>query len=360
VQGALLPEEALLEYLVTPDRLLIFVARNNRLANVVIPVTESEIAGRVRVARGIASKRGRVDTRDNAVFRALDASLIAPIEKSGMLRGVKRLVIVPHATLTYVPFAALIGEDGRYLAERYAILHASSAASLALSRTRSAPRPKSTRAIVLAPFPDLLPSTRREASDVEQSLSNSRVLIGAKATERALRSALAESPVVHVASHGLLNRRNPLFSRIELARASEPGAGTSFDDGRLDLHELFGIDVVSRLVFLSGCETGVGSAWSTDFARGDDFATLAQAFLFAGAREVVATLWRLDDDAAAVFAAAFYRNMKVLPPAEALAQAQREVRSDPRMRAPYYWAAYTLTGSGDRLKPEKPWWNPFN
>jgi CHAT domain-containing protein len=212
---------------------------------------------------------------------------------------------------------------------------------------------------VLAPFPDLLPSTKREAQDVEQSLSNSRVLMGAKATERALRDALAESPVVHVASHGLLNRRNPLFSRIELARPNGTSV-TSFDDGKLDLHELFGINVASRLVFLSGCETGVGSAWSTDFARGDDFATLAQAFLFSGAREVVATLWRLDDEAAAVFAAAFYRNMKAMPPAEALASAQREVRRDPRMNAPYYWAAYTVTGSGDRLKLEKPWWNPFN
>lgn len=116
----------------------------------------------------------------------------------------------------------------------------------------------------------------------------------------------------------------------------------------------------SQLVFLSGCETGVGTAWSTDFARGDDFATLAQAFLYSGAHEVVATLWRLDDEAAAVFASKFYRNLKQMPPADALAAAQTEVRRDARLRAPYYWAAYTVSGSGKRLNLEKPWWNPFN
>ena len=360
IQHALLPDEALVEYMVTPDRLLIFVARSNSLTQLSSPITEGEIAGRVRIARGIAAKRGNVNTRDNAVFRALDELLIAPVEKSHAISGVKRLVIVPHASLTYVPFAALIAQDGKYLSDRYSILHASSAASLASGRAASAAQPRSSRAIVLAPFPDLLPATRREARDVERSLSSTRVLLGASATEGALRSALTQSSIVHVASHGVLNTRNPLFSRIELARSSRPGVSSSIDDGRLDIHELLGLNVVSRLVFLSGCETGVGSAWSTDFARGDDFATLAQAFLFSGAREVVATLWRLDDEAAAVFASAFYKNMKVVPPAEALARAQLEVRRDPRMKAPYYWAAYTLTGSGDRLKLEKPWWNPFN
>ncbi|HEX6574142.1 MAG TPA: CHAT domain-containing protein, partial [Gemmatimonadaceae bacterium] len=359
VQKSLGADEALIEYMVTPNRLVIFVARRNALSQHWSDAGEDDIAGRVRVARGIAAKREGLGEGDNAVFRGLDELLIAPIEKSGALKGVKRLVMVPHAALTYVPFAALIDARGKYLSDRYSILHAPSAASLASIRNSEPPRRRSSHAVVLAPFPDLLPSTKREAQDVEQSLSSSRILIGPRATERALRTALGESPIVHVASHGLLNRRNPLFSRIELARPNALSA-TSADDGRLDVHELFGMNIVSSLVFLSGCETGVGSAWSTDFARGDDFATLAQAFLFSGAREVVATLWRVDDEAAAAFASAFYRNMKVMPPPEAMARAQQEARRNPRMKAPYYWAAYTLSGSGDRLNLEKPWWNPFN
>jgi len=359
VAGVLKPDEALIEYMVTPDRLLIFVARNGRLADVSTDIAEQELAGRVRVARGIAGKRGRPGAGDDAVFRALHEVLIAPAERAGALHDVRRIVLVPHSSLVYLPFAALMDENGKYLSDTYAILHAPSAAALMTIRSRANTRAPSKRAVVLAPFPDRLPATRKEANDVRRSVSASRVLIGPRASERSLREALGNAQIVHVASHGFLNKRNPLFSRVELAAPALKNPASN-DDGRLDLHELFGMRIGSQLVFLSGCETGVGTAWSTDFARGDDFATLAQAFLYSGAREVVATLWRLDDEAAALFASSFYRNLRSMPPADALAAAQSEVRHDPRLKAPYYWAAYTLSGSGERLNLETSWWNPFN
>jgi CHAT domain-containing protein len=98
------------------------------------------------------------------------------------------------------------------------------------------------------------------------------------------------------------------------------------------------------LVFLSGCETGVGAAWSTNFRRGEDYATLAQAFLYAGARSVVATLWSIEDGAAAEFANRFYDARRSRPTPEALADAQRSMIRDPRFASPYDWAAYGLTG----------------
>jgi CHAT domain-containing protein len=360
VTQSLGPNEAIVEYLVTPDRVLAFVVRRDRLTELAIDLGESELAGRVRVARGLAGKRTPLDARDDAVFRALDNLLITPVESSGALHGIKRIIIVPHSALVYLPFATLIDESGTYLSDRYAILHAPSAGALVSVRSRAKSRARNAHAVVLAPFPAMLPSTVQEARDVRRSISSSRVLFGANANERALREALADAKIVHVASHGYLNRRNPLFSRIELAKPAATSRSSNSDDGRLDLHEVLGMAIGSQLVFLSGCETGLGTAWSTDFSRGEDFATLAQAFLYSGAREVIATLWRLDDEAAAVFASRFYANLKVLPPAEALAVAQREVRSDRRFRAPYNWAAYTLSGSGDRIKMEAPWWNPFD
>jgi CHAT domain-containing protein len=359
VSKSLHPDEALIEYMVTPERLLIFVLRNGRLFQLSSEVTEAELAGRVRVARGIAGKRSNISSQDDAVFRGLHAILIAPVEKAGALRDVRRLVLVPHASLVYLPFAALIDNKARYLSDTYAILHTPSASALSALRSRTSARKASRRTVVLAPFPDRLPSTRQEAQDVRRSVPSSQILMGPRASERALRTALREARIVHVASHGFLNRRNPLFSRVELAPPVTNEKRTSADDGRLDVHELFGMNIGTQLVFLSGCETGVGTAWSTDFSRGDDFATLAQAFLYSGAREVVATLWRLDDEAAAIFAGSFYRNLKTLPPADALAAAQSEVRRDSRFKAPYYWASYTLSGSGDRLNLGKVWWNPF-
>ena len=63
---------------------------------------------------------------------------------------------------------------------------------------------------------------------------------------------------------------------------------------------------------------------------------------------MVATLWRVEDDGAAVFAERFYRHLESAAPVVALAAAQREMLADPRYRAPYHWAAYSLNGVGDR------------
>jgi CHAT domain-containing protein len=133
-----------------------------------------------------------------------------------------------------------------------------------------------------------------------------------------------------------------MFSRLELA----PGDGTPENDGRLEVHEVMELSIRTRLAFLSGCETGLGVAWTTDFARGEDYTTMAQSFLYAGARNVIATLWRIEDAGAAVFAARFYQHLRNRAPADALAEAQRDMRNDPRYASPYYWAAYVLSGEG--------------
>jgi len=142
-----------------------------------------------------------------------------------------------------------------------------------------------------------------------------------------------------------MNTDNPMFSSIELAPGSN---GEPDDDGRLEVHELLGLKIDSELVFLSGCETGRGGSWATAFDRAEDYATLAQAFLYAGARNVVATLWRVDDAAAAVLAERFYRELgRRRDPVAALSKAQREVEADARFGAPYYWASYVVLGAGD-------------
>jgi CHAT domain-containing protein len=138
-----------------------------------------------------------------------------------------------------------------------------------------------------------------------------------------------------------MNPLNPMFSRIDLRRGSE---GDSHDDGRFEIHELLEFRVRAPLVFLSGCETGVGAARSTAFVQGEDYATLSQAFLLAGARNVIATLWAVEDQSAAELVQQFYGALGDVGAAEALAEAQRALLSDTRYSAPYYWAAYQLSG----------------
>jgi CHAT domain-containing protein len=164
-----------------------------------------------------------------------------------------------------------------------------------------------------------------------------------------MRESLLTSRIVHVATHGVLNRQNPLFSRIDLARPRTP---VGDDDGRLEVHEVIGLTVQASLVFLSGCETGAGSTGVTGFDQGEDFATLSQAFLLAGADNVVATLWQVRDDGAAEFARHFYEALSHSSSdgrrdvGAALAAAQRKMLADQRFDAPYHWAGYTAGGRG--------------
>jgi CHAT domain-containing protein len=198
-------------------------------------------------------------------------------------------------------------------------------------------------ASAFAPLPAILPASRREVLSFASAVPRAQTVIGEAATEGRLRDALREAGVVHVATHGVMNARNPLFSRLELANVA--GAG-SHDNGRLEVHELLGLRIASDLVFLSGCETGIGDAWSTPFDLGEDYATLARSFLFAGARNVIATLWRIDDEGAAEFARNFYSALRTLPVPEALARAQVQMlRADGRQN-PYFWAAFEVTGAG--------------
>jgi CHAT domain-containing protein len=344
VRATLRPGETLVEYFAGPDRLVIFVVTRQNLRSLTVDVAGEELAGQVRVARDLLGRPGASGVAEaDAVLGALHQHLIAPLERGGFLAGTHRLVLVPHAALVYLPFAALRHPgNGRYLVEDYAILHLPSSAALAAVRGVGRRGGLPDRAFGFAPFPEELPAAADEVRMVGRSVPGAEVRHGGRATELNLRQALAVGGVVHVATHGIMNPRNPMFSRLALA----PGGGGSRDDGRLEVHELLGLQVSAPLVFLSGCETGVGAAWSTTFARGEDYATLAQAFLYAGARNVLSTLWPIDDRGAAVFAGRFYLHLERLPPTEALAAAQRDLLRNRDFGRPFHWAPYLLAGEG--------------
>jgi CHAT domain-containing protein/tetratricopeptide (TPR) repeat protein len=353
VQRALGPTEAVLEYFVTAERVLVFVVTRDTVRSVSVPIAMDDLVRRVRLARDLIGQSGSPPAAHSEVLVGLYDVLIAPVERTGALRGSRRLVIVPHSVLAYLPFAALKRSSaGRYLVQDYVLLHLPSAAALgALRNTDFSVQHKAPAAppVLFAPFPDALPGSGLEARAFRRTVSGAHIKQGSTATEVSLRAALSRGSVVHVATHGVMNSRNSLFSRIELAR----GLGGPLDDGRLEVHELLGLRIKAPLVFLSGCETGVGAAWSTQFARGEDYATLAQAFLYAGAGNVMATLWRIRDKGAAAFAERFYTHLALRPPADALAAAQQDLLKSSRYGSPYYWAAYQVSGDGGGLSAQR-------
>jgi len=342
VRDALGPDEAVLEYLVTADRVFAFAATRQGIRVTSHPISREELTHRVQLARELLTTP-EANGRDHAVAEALYEMLVAPAVSGGWLAAARRLFIVPHGALTYLPFAALRDSaTGRILAEHAAIAYLPSAATLPLLRQGKPVDPMGARGVAFAPFPDRLPSTEAEARAFRRAVPGAAARLGRRASEAALRSALSQGRLVHVATHGVMNARNPMFSRVELARGRDDPA----DDGRLEVHELLDLRIASPLVFLSGCQTGLGSAWATAFDQGEDYATLAQAFLHAGAGSVVATLWRIDDAGAAAFAERFYHHLRTRSAPEALAAAQLDLRADSRWRSPYYWAAYTFSGTG--------------
>jgi CHAT domain-containing protein len=341
VQKSLGPSELLLEYLAADNQLLIFAATRDTVVATSSKVSLDDLANRARLASDLLRKSTTASS-GREVLRGLYDVLIAPVETKGVVKEGSSFVVIPHSALSYLPFAALVAPDGRRLVEMHSVLELPSAATLPFLRSAEQPTVPSTSA-VFAPFPAELAGTAEEASVVRRAAREAVSFVGGRASEAQLRQALAGSSVVHVASHAILDQANPMFSHIELAAAPKR---TPADDGSLEVHEILGMPVHSQLVYLSGCETGVGAAWSTAFRRSQDYATLSQAMLFAGAQNVVATLWRIDDSGASVFARRFYGALATHDVTDALAIAQREMIRDSRYSAPRYWAGYTISGAG--------------
>ena len=342
LHSALAKDEVLIEYFVPDEGLVkIFVVTAGGVSVVNSSITVVNLRSRTRLVRGLLSSRDENASRSMNVLAGLHESLIRPLVEAGYLDGVRALVVVPHDVLAYSPVSAwLDAATGRYLGDEYQVRILPSAAALLGGELTSDVTKPTT--VVFAPLSAELPSSIDEAKAVAAAVSGATLLIDERATEAAFRRALQlEGSVLHVASHGIMNAHNPMFSRILFSAGASPG---SDDDGRFEVHELFGLEAKAALVFLSGCETAVGRAGSTHFSPGEDYMTLAQAFLQAGVQEVIATLWRVDDRAAAVFAGLFYDALKSGSSGFALAKAQRDMRADPRYAAPYYWAGYQLLG----------------
>jgi CHAT domain-containing protein len=150
--------------------------------------------------------------------------------------------------------------------------------------------------------------------------------------------------VLHLATYGVLNKQNPLFSFVDLA----PGDG---HDGRLEVHEVLGLSLSADLVVLSACQTGVGSGMLADVPAGDDWVGLTRAFLHAGAAAVVATLWPVEDRATAALVERFYDTYSSgADPAGALAQAQRALLATPATAHPFAWAGFVTVGGADERR----------
>ncbi len=186
-----------------------------------------------------------------------------------------------------------------------------------------------------------LPYTREEAQAIQAFADrrDSWVALDFAASRRAaLEARWSDFSIVHFATHALLNMRDPELSGIVLSLYDRNGTP---EDGFLRASDIYALDMPVDLVVLSVCDSAVGKEVG---AEGP--ANLARALFYAGAHRVLASLWAVDDRASVELMRAFYRSLleRAEPATQALADAQRALRRNPRWRLPYYWAAYVLEG----------------
>lgn len=325
IQDRLATDETLLVFFGAGDAAYVFVVTRDTL-------TAKALQGQRMASTVVNFRRSvrRPDTDAHVVAgRRLYDRLIRPIE--GEVAG-RRLTIVPHGPLHYLPFSAL--NDGTaYLGERYALRLLPSASVLEFLD-----KPVTAQQDLLAlGNPDLndpslaLPGAEAETRAIDTGWSGSRVLLRQFATEANFKRFAGDFRYLHLASHGQFNADEPMRSRLLLT----PGDG---EDGSLTVEELYNLRLNADLVTLSACETALGNV-----ETGDDVIGLTRGFLYAGARSVVASLWPVSDDATAVLMARFYENLKTMEKAEALRDAMSATRD--RYPHPVYWSAFHMTGA---------------
>jgi CHAT domain-containing protein/Tfp pilus assembly protein PilF len=335
--------EAMLEYLVADSSTVVFVVTRDTLRVVDLDVGRRALESLVDFARGTMARPKATSSSARAAWRAplrrLHEHLIAPLENAGALAGAQRLIIVPHAELHYLPFAALIrpGERDAFLIERYDIGYAPSASVWMRLGERITPR--ASGVLALAPRSAVLPGSREEVEAIRALYGRqATVLTNGAASEAAFRTAAPRYDVVHLATYGVLNKHNPLFSYVAL----NPSVDV---DGRLEVHEVFGLELKARLLVLSACQTALGSGLVSDVPAGDDWVGLVRAFLGVGAANVIATLWPVEDRATAKVMELLYRRLRAGETELAsLSAAQRDALRSPATADPFYWAGFVLVG----------------
>lgn len=322
------------EYASLPSELVIFVGTAGALRVVREPVARTTLQDEVERFTDGAVTGNRAEFR-RASLR-LHATLIEPV--AGSIRPGTRLVFVPDATLRDVAFAALVNSSGRYLLEEHGSVVAPSAAVYTeLAAHPIAPK-RDLRLLLVAGVKagqrelGYLSSADREADAVEAAYREVVRITPRDGKLDAFEAGASDSDVVHFIGHATAD---------ESRGAALLTSGADGLEHRLDVGTIASSRFRhTRVVVLAACSTAEGE----ERAR-EGSISVARAFIAAGVPSVIATLWPIDDRAAADFFPRLHRHLaRGLSPAEALRFAQLESITS-REASPFMWAAVQVIGS---------------
>lgn len=388
------PDTLLLVYSLGEEHGYLWAVSPRSVTAYTLPGREQIEAVARQLLEALPQASGEAQASGQRAAKALSDLVLAPAAER--IASFHRLLVMGDGALQLVPFAVLpdpaprekaAGRD-RLLVEGHELVDLPSASVLSLLRSREPKARKPLEELKIAviadpvfraddprvqgarppavppPLPaelsrsardvgldqlDRLPYTREEAESildlVKKEKGTAFPAFDFDATRDLLTSGkLRGYHVLHIATHGLLDSRQPELSGIAFSMVDPTGAPR---DGFLRLHEIYNLDLGAGLVVLSACETGAGKE-----VRGEGLEGLTRGFLAAGVPQLVVSLWDVGDRSTAELMKRFYYQLleKGRPPAEALRQAQLSMLAEPAWSQPRQWAGFVFLGDfGRRL-----------
>lgn len=343
---------AYLDFVVTDKKIGLFIVKRNRVTNepfiryLNLPVAADELRQKVNQFHSMLAAR---HPNHRTLSRELYELLIEPVADE--LQSVRTICIVPDSFLWTLPFQALTMKRGNYLVERYALYYAPSLSVLHEMNDRF--RQRITNGSLIAfgnPVigrdeklnQDIcpLPEAETEVTEVAAAIRSKakKVFVGREADEKTFKTLSPSYATIHLATHGVLDNRNPLYSHLLLTKT----AGDVENDGSLEAREIMNMHLNAELAVLSACETANGR-----ISPGEGVIGMSWAFFVAGTRSMVVSQWRVNSASTAQLMKNFYEALAMRQNAyksEALRQASLRLLKDPRYRHPFYWAGFVLVG----------------
>ena len=368
LQQALDPDTAFIEYFVGDWMMHIFVLTRGGLNALTLPL-DSDFNRDVETF--YLSIKKIEENNFLTLSWKLYGMLLEPIKE--YIEGKKRLIVIPHGKLYYVPFEALVAGGGSvrnlssmdYAIKRFAFsYHYSARLWLRTAGGKNANKEKSfigfapvfsepernavLRDVVVEGkrFPQL-PGTEKEVRaiiDLFKSKGNRAVgyFHGQASEDRFKSNAMKDYSIIHVATHSLKQKDNPKLSGLIFTQAatSVPSAPGRREDGILYSGETYNLDLNARLIVLSSCETGIGK-----LVKGEGMIALNRGFLYSGVSNTIFSLWKVEDRTTSRLMIELYRNIlegKTFP--AALRKAKLNLIRDRFTAFPKYWSGFILVG----------------
>jgi CHAT domain-containing protein len=372
----LLPDKnsALIEYFVGDSTVTMFTVTKDR--SLYKTVRLPKLSDQVKQFRNAVHNAESEPYLKHAA--ALYADVFLPIRSS--LKGIKKLIIVPDGILHYLPFEALLTAPNSrtgpidfsslpYLIKEYEVSYLASARLLEMDPASISVKDHRSFLGIAPVFSDMPPHSKKVYAGAPERVKRSRKIDGERFTELkesenevkdiadlftsrnipasiALHQDAEESLLsaemigrygfIHIASHGVINETSPKLSGIIF---SEPKKG-SVKDGVLYAGEIYDLRLNADLVVLSACETGLGT-----IVKGEGMIGLTRGFMYAGARNLLVSLWQVGDRSTAELMVQFYKNiLNERPFSAALRNAKLAMIKQGRYAHPVEWSPFILNG----------------